>query len=374
MSKRILSLVLSVVMVASVLVVAPVSAVTYRQTDISVIPDKTTAQPGDTINYTITLGPVSDMGSLQMKLVIPEGLTYKAGTGKIADGLAENMGFDMLAWTESTKVINGCASAADYASDAPTLIATFQCTANEGFSGTAEVGLTYLEFCSCITFEDHTANFGIVTTAVTVAAENPEPVLEATPAESTDPASETTPAESTEPASETTPAESTEPILEIKPAEKIEPDFKVTINEEKASILEVPSVKDNTPTYPTGNTAVISGISTSLDEEGLVVYTINYQNSNNVSSGESFFIDISGKVVGKTSDSPVVPVKGGLLLDYSGEILTFDFSSITSHIKKISVLSDNVLKYANVIGDDDRVTTADAMCINSHAKGINKLW
>ncbi|MBP1570836.1 MAG: hypothetical protein J6C76_02950, partial [Oscillospiraceae bacterium] len=140
------------------------------------------------------------------------------------------------------------------------------------------------------------------------------------------------------------------------------------------SVLEVPSVKDNTPTYPTGNTAVISGISKFLDEEGIIVHSIDYPNSNDASLGEPFFVDKFGNIVNGTSDVPVIPVKGSLLSDFFGDIITIDFSSITSHIKKLSDLSDNVLKYANVIGDDDQVTTADAMRINSHAKGIKSLW
>ena len=168
MSKRILSLMLCFVMVLTTIMVVPVGAVTYLQTKISVVPDKTTAAPGDVINYTVVMGPVSDLGSLQMELVIPEGLTYKPGTGKITDGLMEAMGFDALDWTEESLIINGGASAADYNSDRSTILGTFSCTVDEGFYGTAAVDLTYLEFYSCQTWDDHTERFSVVTTPITV--------------------------------------------------------------------------------------------------------------------------------------------------------------------------------------------------------------
>ena len=170
MSKRILSLMLSFVMVFSMLVAVPATAATYEATDIKVIPDKTTAAPGDTINYSIVMGPVSDLGSLQMELVIPEGLTYVANSGAIPDGLREAMGFDALEWTEESKIVNGGASAADYNSDSDTTLATFQCTVNDGYTGTATLDLSYLEFYSCKTWDDHTERFSVVTTPVTVSA------------------------------------------------------------------------------------------------------------------------------------------------------------------------------------------------------------
>ena len=168
MSKRTLSLLLCFVIVLSVMAVVPVKAVTYLQTQLKVIPDKTTVAPGDVINYTVVMGPVSDLGSLQMELVIPEGLTYKPGTGKITDGLMEEMGFDALDWTEESLIINGGASAADYNSDKSTILGTFSCTVDEDFCGTVAVDLTYLEFYSCQTWEEHTERFNVVSSEITV--------------------------------------------------------------------------------------------------------------------------------------------------------------------------------------------------------------
>ena len=108
------------------------------------------------------MGPVSDLGTIQMVLDIPDGLTYTLGSGKLAAGLKGKLGFDSLDYTESQKdgktrvMINGVASSADYASATDTQIATFRCTVDAGATGKLSVGLTELEFISCQTFDDFT--------------------------------------------------------------------------------------------------------------------------------------------------------------------------------------------------------------------------
>ena len=180
MNKRITSILLSLVMVFSILATAvPVYATTYESTALKVTPDKTSAYPGDTITYSIIMGPVSDMGSMQMVLDIPTGLTYVEKSGQLADGLKNTLGFDAADWTEASirtdplypgSMINGYASAADYECSTDTVLATFQCTVDDGFTGTVSVGLVKLEFGSCQTFEYHTDRFSVEPTAVTVEA------------------------------------------------------------------------------------------------------------------------------------------------------------------------------------------------------------
>ena len=130
MNKRITSILLCFIMLFSMLVSAvPVYAATYESTQLKVVPDKTTANPGDIITYTIVMGPVSDMGAMQMVLDIPTGLTYVENSGKLADGLKNTLGFDAADWTEASlrtdprypgSMINGYASAADYECDTDT--------------------------------------------------------------------------------------------------------------------------------------------------------------------------------------------------------------------------------------------------------------
>ncbi len=171
---------LCLVMIFSMITVAvPVYAAPAASTTLIVAADKTTAAPGDEITYTITMGPVSDLGSIQMVLDIPAGLTYVAGSRSLASGLKATLGFDDVAFTENMAtgrhIINGAASAADYESAADTVIATFKCSVDAGATGTLEVGLTELEFISCQTFEDITSRFSVVKTAVAVSGVTPPP-------------------------------------------------------------------------------------------------------------------------------------------------------------------------------------------------------
>ncbi len=167
------------VMIFSMMTIAvPVYAAPVASTTLTVAADKTTAAPGDEITYTITMGPVSDLGSIQMVLDIPAGLTYVAGSRSLASGLKATLGFDDVAFTENMTTgrhtINGVASAANYESAADTVIATFKCTVDAGATGTLEVGLKELEFYS-VDFIDITSRFSVVKTAVAISGATPPP-------------------------------------------------------------------------------------------------------------------------------------------------------------------------------------------------------
>lgn len=171
MNKRITSLLLCFAMVFVMLATSiPALAAPIESTQLKVIPDKTKASPGDIITYTIVMGPVSDMGSMQMVLDIPTGLTYVENSTTLAANLKTTLGFDLLDWTEVSKMINGGASAADYESATDTELAKFQCKVDDGATGSLEVGLTNLEFGSCQTFEYHTGRFSVAKTPVTITA------------------------------------------------------------------------------------------------------------------------------------------------------------------------------------------------------------
>ena len=179
MNKKITSMLLCFVMIFSMMTIAvPVYAAPVASTTLTVAADKTTAAPGDEITYTITMGPVSDLGSIQMVLDIPAGLTYVAGSRSLASGLKATLGFDDVAFTENMTTgrhtINGVASAANYESAADTVIATFKCTVDAGATGTLEVGLKELEFYS-VDFIDITSRFSVVKTAVAISGATPPP-------------------------------------------------------------------------------------------------------------------------------------------------------------------------------------------------------
>ena len=167
------------VMIFSMMTIAvPVYAAPVASTTLTVAADKTTAAPGDEITYTITMGPVSDLGSIQMVLDIPAGLTYVAGSRSLASGLKATLGFDDVAFTENMTTgrhtINGVASAANYESAADTVIATFKCKVDAGATGSLEVGLKELEFYS-VDFTDITSRFSVVKTAVAISGATPPP-------------------------------------------------------------------------------------------------------------------------------------------------------------------------------------------------------
>ena len=140
MNKRITSLLLCFVMVFTMLAAA-VPALAAGSTSFNINPDKTEARPGDTISYTISLGAVTNLRSIKIKLSIPEGLTYVAGSGKTPDGLEETLNnAQKAAFTESTKVFI-VATAAGYTSTTDTLLMEFKCTVNEGASGNKAIDL-----------------------------------------------------------------------------------------------------------------------------------------------------------------------------------------------------------------------------------------
>ena len=202
---------------AIALLVKPALAYAASST-VTVSADKTEAEPGDVITFSVILGPVNDMGTMQMQLVIPEGLSYVNGSGKLADGLRNTLGFDVANFAESNKFINGYASSKDYSSNTDTLICTFQCKVEEDYTGTAEVSLTNFEFYSCETWEDHTDEFSVGKAVIIVSSEpasggnedsgqqtDPAPSGDPTPDEPT-PSGDTTPDEPA-PSGDTTPDE-----------------------------------------------------------------------------------------------------------------------------------------------------------------------
>ena len=81
MNKRILSILLCLMLVVSLLVMAvPVNAAPADAT-VTLTADKTNAKPGDEITFTVTLGPVDKIGSLEFIIDVPKGLTLGTVTG-----------------------------------------------------------------------------------------------------------------------------------------------------------------------------------------------------------------------------------------------------------------------------------------------------
>jgi len=224
MNKRILSILLGLVLVASLLVMAvPVNAST--STEVKLLPDKTEANPGDTITYTLSLGPCDEVGGFEFRYIFPEGLEYVPGSGKVVSGAKEAMHFGTLDWTQKSMLLNGTTALEseeyyDYKSDSDTALMTFDVKVADDASGdltvTFKEGYPNTWIQNWTTEKTHDLTY--TTQAVTIggSAEPTEAPAEPTeaPAEPTEAPAEPTeaPAEPTEAPAEPTeaPAEPTE--------------------------------------------------------------------------------------------------------------------------------------------------------------------
>lgn len=137
MNKRITSIVLSLVMLFTMLATAvPVLAAT--PVALKVTADTTSAHPGDTINYKVFVGAVTNMGGLEFRLNIPSGLTIVDGSISIPTGLETTIDSDGAIvvpksgngykWSYSAQMTG-------YTGSSDLVILNFACTVDDGASG-----------------------------------------------------------------------------------------------------------------------------------------------------------------------------------------------------------------------------------------------
>ena len=143
MNKRITSIVLSLVMLFTMLATAvPVLAAT--PVELKVTADTTSANPGDTINYKVSIGAVTDMGGLEFKLDIPSGLTIVDGSISIPDGLETIIDSDgpIIVPTSSNNYYwLYSAQLTGYTGTSDLVILTFSCKVDDGTTGTKTVSI-----------------------------------------------------------------------------------------------------------------------------------------------------------------------------------------------------------------------------------------
>lgn len=97
MNKRIKSLLLCFIMVFTMLAAAapaPVQAAGGTCT-YTIEADKTSVLTGDTINFTIYMQQTGNQNTLEGTLSIPDGLTFVADSGKVPDGLAKTLNWNL---------------------------------------------------------------------------------------------------------------------------------------------------------------------------------------------------------------------------------------------------------------------------------------
>lgn len=143
MNKRITSIVLSLVMLFTMLATAvPVLAAT--PVELKVTADTTSAHPGDTINYKVSVGAVTDMGGLEFKLDIPSGLTVDDSSISIPDGLETIIDSDgpIIVPTRSNRYYwLYSAQLTGYTGTSDLVILTFSCKVDDGTTGTKAVSI-----------------------------------------------------------------------------------------------------------------------------------------------------------------------------------------------------------------------------------------
>ena len=132
MNKRIASLLLCFVMAFAMLAAAVPAFAAGGTCTYQFEANKTTAAPGDIINFTIYMQQTGNQNTLEGTLVIPAGLTFVADSGKVTEGVAEKLNWTQalegVAWTPVPKMILNGFGAESYTGTEKLSLMTFQCT------------------------------------------------------------------------------------------------------------------------------------------------------------------------------------------------------------------------------------------------------
>jgi len=81
-----LTVIMTVFMMLPSVTWAATGSVTY-----TVAADKSVANPGDTVNFTVSIGAVTNLGGMDFYLEVPEGLTIDADSVKLVDGILDTL-------------------------------------------------------------------------------------------------------------------------------------------------------------------------------------------------------------------------------------------------------------------------------------------
>ena len=177
---------------------------------VSITPDKTYALPGSEVTYTVAVTPNQNLGTLQMRMDLPEGLSYVPESFVVDANAKAALGWtdptEMVAWTESTLFLNGFASVADTIEPGTTItLGSFKVVAAE--EGTYAPAFTEYEFTN---MDFATLSYGVAATAIVYTNEIPTD-----PTDETDPTDVTNPTDA--PVTDPTDAPATDPTNAPKP-------------------------------------------------------------------------------------------------------------------------------------------------------------
>ena len=134
--KRITAFLMVLVLVLCIMP-SGVFAVSTNAVTFTITPDKTEVNPGDTVNFTLSVQQAGQMTALETYLVLPAGLTLVPGSLVTADKSV--LGWDDLDKTEDYLQITGFG--APYNGTETVQIATFSCTVDANTSGVLTVSL-----------------------------------------------------------------------------------------------------------------------------------------------------------------------------------------------------------------------------------------
>ena len=142
--KKVLAVFLAVLFVLSGLGVG-MTASAEAAVMFTVVPNVTTAHPGDTITYSVYMDPVTDMDGLQLKLGLPDGLTFgQADTNtNLLNAMAATCPEFGISFYESslTLFIFTISTSEHFTSKENDVLLTFTCTVDSDASGEKTIDL-----------------------------------------------------------------------------------------------------------------------------------------------------------------------------------------------------------------------------------------
>ena len=138
MSKRLLAILLSLVMIIGLIPTSIAFALPNSTATLTVKADKAEVNPGDEINFSVELQQTGKINTLEATISLPEGLALVPGSLSTIN--RSELGWDDFGMNESALLFSGFGSVS-YEGTNPIVVATFKCTVNADAVGKYTVSL-----------------------------------------------------------------------------------------------------------------------------------------------------------------------------------------------------------------------------------------
>ena len=142
MNKRMKSILICFVMMVTMFMTT-IQALAAESTPFYILPDKTKADPGEVITYTVQMGKITGMAGLALEMDIPDGLEYVSGSGKEAESIQNTLHAVIAEYTDITHIF--AVGMSDYTGDSVIDLFSFQCRVKNNATGTLNVGFADIE-------------------------------------------------------------------------------------------------------------------------------------------------------------------------------------------------------------------------------------